>query len=79
MGEKKRGKKKERKEEGDKKEKEGEEKEEEKNKSKKKKLTFKLSRVEVGWGPWYKIPNQALKTGPKTKILIFTRALRFED
>ena len=42
-------------------------------------------RVEGGWGPWYKIPNQVLvpisksnlmflkvfKTGPKTKIQIF--------
>ena len=40
------------------------------------------NRVEGGWGPWYKIPNQVLvpisksnlmflkvfKTGPKTKI-----------
>ena len=44
-----------------------------------------LSRVEGGWGPWYKIPNQVLvpisksnlmflkvfKTGPKTKIQNF--------
>ena len=44
-----------------------------------------VNRVEGGWGPWYKIPNQALvpisksnlmflkviKTGPKTKIKNF--------
>ena len=43
---------------------------------------YHYDRVEGGWGPWYKIPNQVLvpisksnlmflkvfKTGPKTKI-----------
>ena len=63
------------------------ERKEEKKKRKRrgKKLTFRLSKVEGGWGPWYKIPNQALvhiftsnfmsfkvfKTGPKTKISNF--------
>ena len=66
---KRRGKKKEkRKERGDEKEKKGEEKEGEEEK---RKLIFRLSRVAGGYGPWYKISNQALVLISTSNLMSF--------